>query len=157
MEAETQGPPNTCREVRHPGDEASPNQKKCTEHFARGVEREGTVKHQREMQITKKNGCCRWWRAQGLASERFEADGSQPQAVRLDIRQPEHGRATLADCGRLRCVSPLSGACLRHDELPAFSMSPSTLGLDGNLYVPEPSSSISHLSLFRLNHRLPRC
>ena len=52
MEAETQGPPNTCRAVRHPGDEASPNQKKCTEHLARGAEREGTVKHQMEMHIT---------------------------------------------------------------------------------------------------------
>ena len=43
METETQGPPNACREVRHPGDEASTNQKQCTEHFARGAEREGTV------------------------------------------------------------------------------------------------------------------
>src|SRR5712691_10571784 len=54
MEAETQGPPHTCRAVRHPGDEASPIQKQCPENFARGAAREGTVKHQMELQITEK-------------------------------------------------------------------------------------------------------
>jgi hypothetical protein len=52
METETQGPANARREVRHPGDQARANEEKCTEHFARGAEREGTVEHQMEVQIT---------------------------------------------------------------------------------------------------------
>jgi len=51
MEADTQGPPNARRAVGRPGDQASTNQKQCTEHFARRSEREGTVKNEMERQI----------------------------------------------------------------------------------------------------------
>ena len=53
MEAETHGPPTTCRAVRHPRNAASRNQKKCTANVARGAERAGTVQPQRERPRTQ--------------------------------------------------------------------------------------------------------
>ncbi len=54
MSADTQGPRNTRREVRHPGDQANSKQRQCTEHAARRAERQVTVQHKRERKIAQK-------------------------------------------------------------------------------------------------------
>src|SRR5262244_142774 len=53
--AEPSGPPTTCRQVRHPGEQANRHQLKCLEHSARRAERQVTVQDDVEIKIAQKN------------------------------------------------------------------------------------------------------